>query len=196
MDNYEDIKELLTQDNVSVLVNYRPGAGLIATLKEHAKNELKADFSNIHIEDFAINLEDKLELSKKQFSLVDQQVFNQLKALQAGNDYLLAVQGLEYMTQSGQNQFLEEIKALQKEASVKVVYAVDNPAKVADIFFEVCENCYRGYDLTPPASLNRKTESISTYPEFLKDRFANAIGQMRQSHHTDDNDSENSNKPR
>jgi hypothetical protein len=192
MDNYEDIKELLTQNNISVLVNYRPGAGLIATLKEHAKNEFKAGFINIHIEDFDINLEDKL--SKKQFSLVDQQVFNQLKALQKGNDYLLAVQGLEYMTEAGQNQFLEEVKTLQKEASVKVVYAVDNPAKVADIFFEVCENCYRSYDLTPPASLNRETKSMDAYPDFLKDRLTNAISQIRQRHHADDKESSNNNK--
>jgi hypothetical protein len=194
MDNYEDIKELLAQDNVSVLVNYRPGAGLIATLKDHAKNELNANFSNIHIEDFAINLEDKSDLSKNQFSLIDAEVFKQVKALSAGSNYLIAVQGLEYMTQAGQNQLVEEIKALQKEASVKVVYAVNNPAQVADVFFDICENCYRGYDLTPPANLNSKSQKINAYPDGLKEKLANAINGMRQNHYGDDKESSNNNK--
>lgn len=198
IDNYEDVQELLQQDNISVMVNYRPGTGLIGTLKNHAKAVLKTEFYNIMIEDFSINNVNTGKNSKiadKQLSLVDEEGLRQVKALKSGTDYLLAVQGLEHMTEAGQKQFLKEVEKLQKQAPVKVVYAVGNPNNIADIFFDKCENCYRGYNVKAPAKETASQSSMDNYPDFLKARFSSAIAQIREESHDNDKESGNSNKP-
>lgn len=193
MNNYEDVQELLQKKNVSVLVNYRPGTALVGTLKQFAKTQLKSEFHNIMIEDPSILNPEKL--SDKELSGIDSQAVNQVKALKSGTDYLIVMQGLEYLTEDGQKQFLKEINRLKKEASVQVVYAISNPGNIAEVFFDKCKNCYHG----PDEIVKKDTLSVSNmnhYPDELKAKFVQAIAKIRDDNHSMDNDAESSNKLR